>query len=138
VASRRQTHSRPRRTRWIRIDPSHAEQLTRATSAPGSVFELATSALPAGLTQMQGAVSYFASGYTAPVTSQPGLSVGGEMLVLRTEGQTLKAYAHVFATSSDQQVYFAGNYKFFPGHYSPLGAAISVSSLFVQTPLSPK
>ena len=137
-ASRRRVRRRPRRTTWVPIDRSQAEHLTRATSAPGSVFELAASALPAGLTRMQGALSYFASGYTSSVNSQPGLTIGGKMLVFRTQGQTLKAYGYVFATSSDRQVYFEGNYKFFPGHHSPVGAPIAVSSLFDGIPFSPK
>ena len=83
---------------------------------------------------MSGAVSYFVSGYTTQVAVAPGITAGGEIAVVRTDGPVSKAYNFVFAMSSNGQVYFNGPYKNFQGHHFDPGAAISVPSLFGHGP----
>lgn len=79
------------RQKWTPIDQRAAEHLTQTTSSPGIVFPVGTSVLPSNLQQMPGAVSYFVSGYTVPVPAAPNVTAGGEMVVVRTEGDLAKA-----------------------------------------------
>ena len=120
--------------KWTPIDKSAVEKLTEATSAPGVVYPIATSALPQPLQAMPGAVSYFISGYTTGVPIAPGLTAGGEMVVVRTDAGVAKAYQFVLATSSNGQVCFNGPYKNFPGHHFAPGASVTVASLFGHGP----
>ena len=83
---------------------------------------------------MAGAVSYFASGYTTQVAIAAGITAGGEMAVVRTDGPISKAYNFVFATSSNGQVCFNGPYKNFQAHHFDARAAIPVESLFGHGP----
>lgn len=87
---------------------------------------------------MPGALSYFVSGYVSPVALPQGVTVGGEMVVVRTEGDLGKAYNYVFATSSDGQVCFNGPHKHFAGHHFPASSAVVVSRLFGHHPLQRK
>jgi len=116
-------------TKWHAIDQAAASQLTQLTSSPGVVVPLSTSALPASLQGMPGAVSYFASSYVTQVTA-PGIAIGGEMVVVRTDQATAKAYNFIFATSSHGQVCFAGPFKNFPAHHSPREQPAAVAAMF--------
>ena len=111
-----------------------AEKLAAGSSAPGVVYPLGTTALPQPLQAMPGAVSYFVSGYTTGVPITPELTVGGEMVVVRTDGDVAKAYNFVLATSSNGQVCFNGPYKNFPGHHFDPGSAVTIASLFGHGP----
>lgn len=90
---------------------------------------------PEQLKLISGVASYYASGYVSPQALAQGLSVGGEMLVARTESATTKNYNFLFATSSNGNVYFAGPFKGF-GHHVTQGQSIPVNSLFGNTPFS--
>ena len=120
--------------RWTLVDQQAAAQITRVTSTPGIVFPLNVSAVPQAIQQMAGVVSYFVSGYTTQYHVQQGITAGGELALVRTEGSSTKAYNYIFATSSNGQIYFNGPYKEFKGHHFDTSAAISVSSLFGHGP----
>jgi hypothetical protein len=123
----------PVTTKWHPVDAAAAEKLAQATSAPGTVFQMATSHLPQSLQQLPGAVSYFVSGYASP-QDLGSVGVGGEILLARTEGQTTKNYQWAFATSADGAVCIAGPYKAFPDHHVTASSAVPLSSLFGHTP----
>jgi hypothetical protein len=132
----RPSDARPR-SKWTKIDLAAAEKLTEITSAPGHVFHLRVEDLPKNL-RMPGAVSYFASGYSAPVTAGSAVTVGGEFGVLRTEGDLRKAYNFVFATSSDGALYFNGPYKDFDDHHIEESQPVVIFTILNNTPFSPK
>ena len=123
--------------KWNPIDQAAAVQLTLLTSSPGVVMQFSTSALPASLQKMPGAVSYFVSSYINQVTS-PGLTIGGEIVVVRTDQATAKAYNFAFGTSSNGQVCFAGPFKDFPAHHSPAAEPAPVASMFGHVPSAKK
>jgi hypothetical protein len=86
---------------------------------------------------MPGIASYYASANT---TGQPllnGVTVGGEMLAVRTGEAITKNYQFVFGTSSNGQVCFAGPFKG-NDHHLRSGQSVPVQSLFNQTPFSTK
>ena len=125
--------SRP--PKWHPVDQVAARELTIATNSPGVVYPMGTTALPEALKGMPGVSSYYVSGYLSPQATPQGLSVGGEMLVARSDGGTTKNYNYLFVTGSNGVVYFSGPYKGF-GHHVTSGQSIAVNSLFGQTPYS--
>ena len=70
------------------------------------------------------------SSYAAPVPLTPGLSAGGEIALVRHDGDMAKAYNYVFATSSNGQVCFSGPHKDFPAHHFATSTSVPVESLF--------
>ena len=116
--------------RWTPIDQPALEQLSRATATPGVVHSLATSDLPKPLQQLPGAVSYFLSGYTVSPPPVGAVSLGGEIVVVRTDGQLNKGYNYVFGTSSNGSVFLAGPFKDFPQHHVPSTDSVPIASLF--------
>ena len=127
----------PKPLKWHTIDEAAAKALTTATNSPSLVFGMSTNQMPQQLQQIHGVASYYVSGYVTPQVLSNGLSVGGEMLVARTDGATTKNYNFVFATNSGSNVQFAGPFTGF-GHHVTSGQSVEVSSLFGNTPFSNK
>lgn len=123
--------------KWHAVDSAAAHALTTVTNSPGVVYPLATTSLPEPLQRMPGVSSYYVTGYTSGQSLPHGLTVGGELLVARTDGPLTKNYQFAFAVSSWGEVYFTGPFKGF-GHHVSSGQEISVNSLFNQTPFSTK
>jgi hypothetical protein len=105
-------------SRWFPIAHAAAQQLTQVTATPGQIVSLPMSAVPERW-QLPGAVSYFASRYIVP-NVQPTLTIGGEQVFLRTEGDTLKAYR--CAVLGDQKPIHRTR-----RHRSPLAATLSAA-----------
>jgi len=114
--------------RWVRVDVVAAQRLTQVTATPGQIVSLPMSAVPERW-QLPGAVSYFASGYVVP-QPQPTVTVGGEQVLLRTNGDTQKADRWLFATSIDSIVYCRGPFKDFAAHHSPMSQPAPISAMF--------
>lgn len=123
--------------RWHSIDQDALSHIQEATSAPG-IYQLAMTALPTQLQRMPGAASYFVSSYPAPISLGSNTIAGGELAVLRTDGDVSKVYNYIFASSADGRVYFNGPYKNFPGHHLSSTSQVTVESLFGHTPKSTK
>src|SRR5579859_3630214 len=124
------------RPKWTPIDRDAAQHLTAKSSPPGVVFPLQLGALPASLKPMPGAVSYFVSTYDRPISLNPAVTVGGELAVVRHDGEVAKAYNYVFATSSNGQVCFNGPYEDFAGHHSKKDEPVIILTLFDNTPFT--
>jgi hypothetical protein len=116
--------------KWTPIDQTAVDQLSRATTSPGTVYSLGTNQLPQNLQAMPNAVSYFVSGYTSLESTIGGVIPGGEMAVVRTDGELSKAYQFVFGTSTDGRVCFTGPFTNFPAHHFSSDSAVSVTALF--------
>jgi len=121
--------------KWHTIDAAAAEQLTLATNSPGAVYPVASTALPHQIQKMQGVSSYYVSGYLTPQVWSNGLTIGGEMVVARSDAGMTKNYNFVFGTSSNGAVMFNGPYTGF-GHHVSSGQPTNVTSLFGQTPFT--
>jgi hypothetical protein len=119
--------------RWSTVDPVAANHLTLATNSHGVIYPIASTALPQQLQKMVGVSSYYVSGYLTPQTISSGLTIGGEMVVARSDGALTKNYNYVFASSIDGTVCFAGPFKGF-GHHVSSGQSVEVNSLFGQHP----
>lgn len=116
--------------KWTPVSQPAAAKITEATSQPGVVYPLATSALPQHLQALPGVVSYFVSGYTSGVPISAAMTAGAEIAVVRTDGSMAKAYNFVLATSSNNQVYCNGPYKGFTNHHFDATTSVPIESLF--------
>jgi len=121
--------------KWYAMDEAAARALTTVTSSPGTVYPLTTTALPERLKSITGVASYYVTGYVSTQALEQGITVGGEMLVARVEGDTTKNYNFVFATSSNGLAFYTGPFKGF-GHHVVDGQSVPVNSLFGNTPFS--
>jgi hypothetical protein len=124
-------------SKWHQIDQAAVIKLLEVTQTPGLVVPLSTTALPNSLQPIPGAISYYASAYLTQVPS-PVVTIGGEMVVVRTDGDLAKGYNYVFGTSSNGNVCFAGPEKYFDAHHSPSSNPARVESMFGHFPSSPK
>jgi hypothetical protein len=122
--------------KWHNMDEAAAKRLTIVTDSPNVVFQMALDNAPYNLQEMPGAVSYFISGYITPKTMQNGVTIGGEIVIVRTEEEMAKAYNFVIATSSDGKVYYNGPYKDFPDHHFNVLLPVPIESLFGHTPFT--
>ena len=123
--------------KWTPIDKNALSEISKLTTSPG-IHQLGTTALPSPIQQMPGAVSYFVSAYSAPITMGSNTVAGGELAVIRTDQGMWKAYNYVFASSGDGRVYFNGPYKTFPDHHFSSTSQVSLESLFGHIPYSTK
>lgn len=110
-------------------------KLTELTTNPGIVYPLNIKDAPENFTRMPGASLYYVSAYPKPIV-EGRVTIGGEMLIGRTEEDTVKNYLYYFATSSDNSVYFAGPYFQFPGHHIESTAPMKVEEMFGHGPLA--
>ena len=122
--------------KWHKMDEIATSELTKVTGSPGTVYTMPIESAPFSLKKMPGATSYFVSDYIDPIALQNGITIGGELVIGRTEGETFKAYNFVLATSSDGNVYFNGPYKNFENHHIDKSAPVPVESLFHHNPFS--
>lgn len=121
---------------WHQMDKIAASELIQHTQSPDLVYPIPIDKLPSRLQKIPGAVSYFVSGYLKHEELSNNLTVGGEIVIARTEGETGKAYNYVIATSGDGNVYFNGPYKDFENHHFDKNSSIPIESLFGHTPFS--
>jgi hypothetical protein len=122
--------------KWHKMDEIAASELTKVTETPGVVYPVPITLAPTDLQQIKGAVSYYVSGYITPIVMQQGLTIGGEQVIERTEGELTKEYNFVFATSSDSNVYYNGPYKNFVGHHLNDASSVPIKSLFGHSPFN--
>jgi hypothetical protein len=115
---------------WTSVNQTTLTTFTNSTSAPGVVYPVSSNAIPVQLHGIPGAVSYFVSGYTSPVSIGSGLTAGGELAVLRTDGDLVKGYCWVVATSSNGQVMFHGPHYHSSAHHFPSSNPVPIESLF--------
>jgi hypothetical protein len=117
-------------TKWTPVDQPALTAISNVTSTPGVVYPAATTALPAQLQTIPGVVSYFVSGYTSTVPLSASLTAGAELAVLRTDGNLLKGYRWVVASSANGQVMMNGPHYHSTAHHFPSTAAVPVEQLF--------
>jgi hypothetical protein len=122
--------------KWHSMDELAAQQLVNATQSPGVVFpvELPMSAAPSQFQAIRGVVSYFASNFLNPVVSSNGLTIGGEVVLARTDAELVKNYNYMFATSTDAKVHFCGPFKNFDAHHFQSSTPVPVETLFGHSP----
>jgi hypothetical protein len=123
--------------KWHPIDQPALSQMRQFSTSAG-IHQLGTTGMPMQLHGMPGAVSYFVSAYSSPIPIGSHTMAGGEMVVVRNDGGTLKAYNYVLASSGDSRVYFNGPFKDFSSHHFASSSPVAIESLFGNTPVSTK
>ena len=120
--------------KWHKMDEIAASELIQHTQSPDLVYPIPISMLPASLQKIPGVISYYVSNYLNPMELNNNLTVGGVLMIARTEGETAKAYNFVIATAGDGNVYFNGPYKDFENHHFDKNSSVPVKSLFGHIP----
>lgn len=120
----------PSKAKWHAIEPVAAKRLTDYSNTPGLVYPVASTAIPHQLRNIPGTVDYYVSSYAMPIQLTPGIAAGGEIALVRYDGDVAKAYNYIFATSSNAMVYFSGPHKDFPSHHWATSTSVPVESLF--------
>ena len=122
--------------KWHSMNEIAAQQLANATQTPNLLYpvQLPLNLAPSNLQAMPGAVSYFASNFLCPVTSKNGLTIGGEVVIARTDANLIKNYNFMVATSNNGDIFYCGPFKNFPAHHIQSSSPVVVESLFAHSP----
>jgi hypothetical protein len=120
---------------WNPINLEAAQKLTELTTSPGKVYRIDISDAPENFKRMKDACSYFVSAYPKPIMEN-GVTIGGEFIIGRMDGETLKNYPHCFASSSDGRVYFSKGNFHYPGHHIQSSTPVKVEEMFEHGPLA--
>lgn len=124
---------------WHKCNSSFVTELSGCTSNPGYVFPANTACLPSSMMNMPGLESIYVSGYVNPEVVETGvLSAYGEFVVTRTEEDLRKAYNYAIGIDENGGFFYAGPFKHFDTHHTPLSGAVLVESLFGHTKLARK
>jgi hypothetical protein len=118
------------KVKWHPVNSSIAQRLTELTATPGLVYPVASNTIPEQLKSIKDVVHYYVSSYAKSVPLNSGIAAGGEIAVVRHDGDTAKAYNFLFATSSNGQVCYTGPHKDFTSHHFAVSTAVSIDSLF--------
>jgi hypothetical protein len=120
----------PSKAKWHVIDATTAKHLTEQTTTPGVVYPVASNAIPEQLKKVRGVVDFYVSSYAGPIPVTPSISAGGEIAVVRHDGDAAKAYNFIFATSSNGQVIYSGPHKGIAAHHFATSTAVAIENLF--------
>ena len=123
--------------KWHLVDKSALSHMQQFSTSPG-INQLGTTAMPVQLQGIPSAVSYLVSAYAAPIPIGSNTIASSEMVIVRNDGGTLKAYNFALASSGDGRVYFNGPHKDFPSHHFSSSSQVPIESLFGNTPVSTK
>ncbi|MFH1276825.1 MAG: hypothetical protein ABIK65_00370 [Candidatus Eisenbacteria bacterium] len=124
---------RESRKKWHRVRKAEGEVLTAACSPAGVIQVLGTSSLPSQLHEIPGLVTAFVSADMTTFPARAESSVVGEMVAVRYDGSTAKAYSYLLATTSGGGFFYAGPYKDMRSHHFTAGGPVGVEVLFRGT-----
>lgn len=119
-----------RKVKWTPVTSTTAKHLTDLTATPGLVYPVASNAVPDQLKVIPGVVNFYVSSYAQPIPLPQGVTAGGEIALVRHDGETAKAYNYLFATSSNGIVCYTGPHKDFASHHFATSTAVPIGSLF--------
>jgi len=120
----------PSKAKWHEINSSAAKSLTDQTTTPGLVYPVGSNAIPPQLKSIPGTVDFYVSSYSMPIPLTPGITAGGEIALVRHDGDMAKGYNWIFGTSSNGKVYFSGPHKDLPSHHFATSTSVPVENLF--------
>jgi len=127
--------TKPKSPKFVEFDQERAAAFL-AAQRPGAVyFPSPCYPAPSGPLSMRGVVAWMGSNVSVPIVWN-GMTVGSEMVVVRTDGTLTKPYAYVVGTSSDGGLYSAGPFKHFPAHHVHPGQQVAPEDFFGHTPAS--
>jgi len=118
------------KVKWNPVTSTTAKHLTDLTATPGLVYPVASNAIPDQLKGIPGVVDFYVSSYAQPIPLNQGVAAGGEIALVRHDGETAKAYNYLFATSSNGLVCYTGPHKEFASHHFATSTAVPIESLF--------
>lgn len=121
--------------KWREL-PSGIAQNINSSMQIGTIATFPVSCVPSGHQQMEGLQSAFCSGYHAPSPIANGGTGVGELVLVREDGPTWKAYDYPVGCSGNQ-TFIGAEFRYFSGHHFPSGAAVLPQSAFGNVPWPP-
>jgi hypothetical protein len=120
----------PKRTKWRQFDEAQAKAVADAQRPDAIYYPSTASCAPTGMLAMPGFVSWMGSNASTPYPSSDGVTIGGQLVVLRTDGTLTKVYQHQFGTSSDGSLCYRALDKDFPTHHIRRGQQVLPADFF--------
>ena len=105
---------------WRRIPDDISADFAAITGFYGTSSTFATTNIPSGHQQMRGLQRAMVSGYSQTDRVAAGVTGIGELVLVRHEGSTARAYAYAVGSGSDG-AYLGAEYKWNGHHYSTEG-----------------
>jgi hypothetical protein len=118
---------------WQLIPNRVADHFSSVSTVAGTTATFATSCLPSGHHKMAGLQSAFWSGYTASTYVADGITGVGEIVLIREDGATWKAYEYPIGYSGTQR-FIGAEFKSFSGHHFVSGAPVPINDVFGNIP----
>ena len=116
---------------WQRMQGGVA--LAPFSTVTGSTTTFATSCLPAGHQKMRGLQAAYWSGYSASTNVVDGVTGIGEIVLVRADGATWKAYNYPIGCSGEQ-TFVGAEFKDFFGHHFSSGTPVPLNNVFGNIP----
>jgi hypothetical protein len=116
---------------WQKLPSDKSAYFRPITDVAGRTCLFATSNLPIGHQKMEGLQSAVVSGYAETYKHTDNITGIGELVLIRYESTTAKAYAYPVGMGTDG-LHLAGEFKSFPGHHFPTSASVPVDDIFGQ------
>jgi hypothetical protein len=118
---------------WRRMQSGVADNFSSVSTVTGSTTRFATSCLPAGHQKMKGLQFAFWSGYATSTHVADGITGIGELVLIREEGATWKAYDFPIGDSGTQR-FIGAEFKSFSGHHFPSGTPVPMDDVLGNIP----
>ncbi len=117
------------RCQWHKVTEDQAKAITGCTTHPDEVYAYPLSGLLSSMQGISGIESAYVSGAIESFDVPGEMKAFCELVVIREEGLTARAYNWIFA-STGTDVYMYGPETNFPEHHIPVGDPIPIHSLF--------
>ena len=122
----------PYQFKWRQLPSGVAHNFNSSMNA-GTAAAFPISYLPSGHQRMDGLQLAYCSGYHAPTRVADGITGVGELVLVREDGPTWKAYNYPVGCSGTQ-TFVGAEFKYFSGHHFPSGAAVPMQDAFGNVP----
>src|SRR6266536_2168008 len=118
---------------WRQMQSGVADQFSSVSTVTGVTTTFATSCLLSGHQKMAGLQSAYWSGYTASTYVADGITGVGEVVLVREDGATWKAYDYPIGCSGTD-TFIGAEFKSFSGHHFPSGTPVPMDDVFGNIP----
>jgi hypothetical protein len=117
---------------WRQMQKGVADNFSSVSAVTGTTT-FATTDLPSGHQKMAGLQSAYWSGYTASTNVADGITGVGELVLVREDGATRKAYGYPIGCSGTES-FIGAEFKSLPGHHFPSGTQVREDEIFGYIP----
>ena len=118
---------------WEKLGSDKSAHFQTITDFAGTTASFATSNLPSGHQKMRGLQSAWISAYNETHGVADSVTGIGELVLIRHDSTTGKAYAYPIGSRGDG-LYLGAEFKSFSAHHFPGMVSVPVDDIFRQIP----